>query len=445
MILRLLIALLAAAYPSLGWAQVPVDPFDQALVQPDQIIESIDVRGNLRTAEGVIRRRILLGEGDLVDDRLVQASRLRLLGTGFFSEVDFSLERGSRRGRVILVVDVEERNTIVVDRLYLGTSPVSRFFGGLGVADGNFLGRGVTVGGTFAVGEDRQAVEARTFLPSLADTALQLSASFIFLRGAELLDAAQDDGFQLRYRRVGGTFGVGIGVGPAQRVSLIYRLEAVNADRLPNLDPAVLRQAPSIQFDESVVSTIRFGYERDTRDDPFVPTSGEQLSFGIELGTSLLGSDYEFSKYTGSGSIALEPFPAHSLVFRGEAGLIQGEAPFFDQFFIGDHTYFAFGRDSLPRAVQLNFSEANDYDDLLIGGGLEYAIPLHRGRRGIYRIYLYGGVEAVVTASLDEIQEDPSGRSTGGFFPMSFDVGLKMDTYLGAFTISSAYIAELFL
>jgi len=110
----------------------------------------------------------------------------------------------------------------------------------------------------------------------------------------------------------------------------MWRIGAVNADRLPNLDPAVLRQAPSIQFDESVVSTVRLGYERDTRNDPFVPTSGEQLSFGIELGTSLLGSDYEFSKYTGAGSIAIEPFPAHSLVFRAEAGLIQGEAPFFD-------------------------------------------------------------------------------------------------------------------
>ncbi|MEM6369040.1 MAG: BamA/TamA family outer membrane protein [Myxococcota bacterium] len=440
---RVLIALLFAAWPGLGRAQL--DPFDQALVQPDQIIESVDIRGNGRTQEGVIRRRILLAEGDLVDDRLVQASRLRLLGTGFFSEVDFSLERGSRRGRVILVVTVEERNTVVVDRLYLGTSPVSRLFGGLGVADGNFLGRGVTLGGTFALGEDRQAVEARTFLPSLADTALQLSASFIFVRGAELLDASQEDGFQLRYRRVGGTFGLGIGVGPAQRVSVIYRLESVNADRLPNLDPPVLRQAPSIQFDESVISTVRLGYERDTRNDPFVPTSGDQLAFGIELGTSLLGSDYEFSKYTGSGALALEPFPAHSLVFRAEAGLIQGQAAFFDQFFIGDHTYFAFGRDSLPRAVQLNFSEANDYDDLLLGGGVEYALPLYQGRSGIYRIYLYAGVEAVVTASLDEVQEDPSGRSTGGLFPMSFDLGLKMDTLLGAFTLSSAYIAELFL
>ncbi|MGF1510872.1 MAG: BamA/TamA family outer membrane protein [Myxococcota bacterium] len=421
------------------------DLFDEALESPPQVVESVDIRGNRRTRVGVIRRRLLLGEGDLVDDVLIQASRLRLLGTGFFKEVEFRLERGSQRGRVILVVTVEERNTLVVDQLYLGTSRVSAAFGGLGVADTNFLGQGVTLGGTFAVGNDRQALELRTFVPSLADTALQLSASAIFLRGAELVNSDESDGPQLTYQRVGGSLGIGLGVGPSQRVSLIYRLELVNVDQLPNLEPGDIIQAPSILFDDSVLSTISVAYERDTRDDPFLPLSGSRALLSVEIGTSLIGSDYEFSKYYGEVTQAFQPYPRHSLLLRASGGLIQGQTPFFNQFFIGDHTYFAFGRDSLPRAVQLNFSESNDYDDILIAGGVEYALPILEDKGFIYRIYIYGGIEAVATASLDETQEDPTGRGTGGFFPMSFDVGLKMDTLIGTFTFSTAYVLELFL
>ncbi|NJK89288.1 MAG: BamA/TamA family outer membrane protein [Myxococcales bacterium] len=423
-----------------GYARI-----DALLPRTTNVIEAIEVRGNQRTREGVIRRRILLSEGDLLDDRSIEESRLRLLGTGYFSSVEFRLERGSERGLVILIAEVRERNTLVVDRLFLGYSEVSPVFAGGGLADTNFLGRGVTVGAEFVVGDSRQAASLRGFVPYLADTPLQLSISAILARGEELLDSDDPSGVALSYERFGGTFGIGFGVGPAQRVSLIYRLETINADRLPNLDPPFLRAAPSILFDDSLLSTMSLLYEQDTLDDPFVPTAGSSLELSVEVGTSLLGSDYEFSKYFGRGLVAFEPSAGHSLVLRAAAGLIQGRTPFFNQFFIGDFTYFAFGRDSLPRPVGLNFSEHNDYDDLLLSGGVEYAVPVHRGRSFVYRVYLYGGFEAVATASLDEIQEDPTGRGAGGFFPLSFDAGLKLDTDLGTFTFSLAYLLELAL
>jgi len=430
----------------LARAQPRADPTassDEASRPPTPIVEAIEIRGNERTDRGVIRRRILLNRGDLLDDRRLEESRLKLLGTGFFSSVEFRLERGTRRGLVLLIVEVEERNTLVVDQFYLGTSQVSPIFAGGGVAETNFLGRGVTVGGRFAIGDERQAVELRSFVPYLAETPLQLSASALVIRGSELLNSADPAGLQLTYERFGGRVGLGFGVGPAQRISLVYRLETINTDRLPNLEPRTLRAAPSILFDDSILSSVSLQYEQDNRNDPFVPTSGWNLTLSFEVGSQLLGSDYEFSKYFGQGLVAFEPAPGHSLVLRAVGGLIQGQTPFFNQFFIGDFTYFAAERDSLPRAVELNFSEHNDYDDLLIGAGAEYAIPLFRGGDFLYRLYLYTGAEAVATASLDEVQEDPRGRGTGGYLPLSFDVGLKMDTYIGSFTLSLAYILEL--
>lgn len=410
-----------------------------------RFIEAVEIVGNDKTTRGTITRRLSVDVGDLLNEERIEESRLRLLGTGFFESVEFSLRRGSQRGRVILVLEVTERNTILIDELYLGSSRVAPFFGGLGVAETNFLGRGVTVSGAFVVGRNRRTLNLGVFVPSLSGTALQLSASAILLQGAELLNVDDPDGEELTYERLGGTLGFGVGIGPSQRISLIYRLESVQADRLPNLDPAILRQAPSIQFDDSVLSTLSAAYERDTRDDPFVPTSGTRVALAVEVGSSLLGSSYEFSKYTGEAQLALSPFSDHSLVLRIFGGMIQGQAPFFNQFFFSDFAYFAWNRDSLPRNAQLNFSESNDYDDLILSGGAKYSVPLVTGRDLLYRMYVYTGIDSTVTASLDELQEDPTGRGTGGTVPLSFDLGLEFDTWIGNFTLSLSYIIDLVL
>ncbi len=415
-------------------------PFDEVRAQ---FIEGIDLVGNIKTSRTVIERRLLVAPGDLLDEEKLEESRLRLLNTGFFKRVEFSLRRGSRRGQVLLILEVEERNTLVIDQVYFGHSQVAPFFGGLGLADTNFLGRGVTVGGRFVVGADRRGVEARLFVPHLSDTSLQLSASAIFVQGAEAVDDSDPEGAQLFYSRWGGTLGIGVGVAPAQRVSLTYRLEAVQADRLPNLNPSILRRAPSILFDESVLSTLALTYERDTRDDPFVPHQGHRVALAVEVGTTLLGSSYEFSKYTGEVQLASSPFGEHSVIVRGFGGLIQGQTPFFNQFFISDFAYFAWNRDSLPRSSQINFSESNDYDDLVISVGADYSIPVVSGGDVLYRMYVYGGLDLTMTASLDELQEDRTGRGIGGNFPVSFDTGLKFDTSFGYFTLSLSYLLDL--
>lgn len=412
-------------------------------IERAQFIEAIEIIGNEKTERAVIMRRLLVKVGDLINDELIEESRLRLLNTGYFKTVEFSLRRGSQRGRVLLVVEVVERNTILIDDLYLGFSSVAPLYGGFGIGESNFLGKGVATSASFVVGKDRHAVDLHFFVPDLSDTPLQLSGSGIFLQGAEVLDEREPTAVQLNYGRIGGALGVGIGVGPAQRVTLDFRLESVHADRLPNLDPALIRRAPQIQFGDSVLSSLSLTYERDTRDDPFVPTQGGRIVLGVEAGTKLIGSSYEFSKYFAEVQEAFLVFHKHSLIIRAFGGLVQGQTPFFNQFFISDYAYFAFGRDSLPRNVQLNFSESNDYDDLIISVGADYSIPIQEGGDLLYRTYVYGGIDVSATASLDEVQEDATGRGTGGSIPFSFDAGVKFDTWIGNFTLSLSYMLDL--
>jgi outer membrane protein insertion porin family len=87
-------------------------------------LENIEVRGNVRSRARVVLRYLPFKPGDIidVDDPEVELTRYRLLGTGFFRDVQFSLRKGSQRGNVVLIVEVVERNTIIVNNLWMGLS-----------------------------------------------------------------------------------------------------------------------------------------------------------------------------------------------------------------------------------------------------------------------------------------------------------------------------------
>ncbi|HEX7450857.1 MAG TPA: POTRA domain-containing protein, partial [Polyangiaceae bacterium] len=87
-------------------------------------LEGVEVRGNTRTRAHVVLRYVPFKQGDVfdVDDPEVELARYRLLGTGFFRDVQFSLRKGSSRGLVVLVIEVVERNTIVLNDVRMGIS-----------------------------------------------------------------------------------------------------------------------------------------------------------------------------------------------------------------------------------------------------------------------------------------------------------------------------------
>ncbi|MEE2901543.1 MAG: BamA/TamA family outer membrane protein [Myxococcota bacterium] len=407
------------------------------------ILETIEIIGNEKTTVDVILRRIGIRADEVLVDDVIEAGRLRLLATGYFRSVEFSLRRGSRRGRVILVVEVEERNTMMISGLYYGTSEVENAFGGLSLYESNFLGEGVGTGFGFVLGDNRKAAELDVFLPDLSGTPLQLAVSAIYAEGEEQLGDNIIAPIPMKYSRYGTQFGFGLSTGAAQRVLFNYRFEAIQTERLPNLDPAALRSAPSILFDDSVLASFGLTYEFDTRDDSFVPLLGSHLLLSIETGTRLLGSNYEFTKYQLQFERAFNTVSGQSLVTSFQGGIIQGTTPFFNQFFLRDHLAFISGRASLPRQIGLNFSRDTDYDDLLAHLRFTYYVPFFGGGDFLLQSFIYASIDAGVSASLDEYQEDKEGRGIRRQMPLAADVGIKFDTTIGRFVLSVAYISDL--
>jgi outer membrane protein assembly factor BamA len=416
------------------------------------VIERIELRGLSRTRPEAVRRHLFFEEGEILDPERVLLSRLALLQLGWFSRVETHVERGTERGKVLVVFDLVERNTLIVTDLVIGSTPPQPIYGGLGLSQQNFLGQGLGLSGAFVYGgaaegrgqdPNRYSLRAGFFAPDLTVPHLRLvaGASALFLRGEELtcpdVECEQFEGNfgeapRTRYQRTGGEVLLGVRPGPFERLSMAYRYERIHAIRI-GLAPGV---GPSIHEGWSNLSALTGAYEIDTRDDFFYPTEGFHATGHITFASRALGGDYEFSRYL------IQTDTAYSLLrlplrFQGALGAVQGDAPFFDRFYAADYSYFAIGP-ALGRAGELNFSTDSRYDAFLAMAGLEYGIPLWTRRDSpFHRAYLALGARAVWSSA-----KLGGGRTDFSKTPLSADVALRLDTLIGTFNLSVGYLLD---
>ena len=159
----------AAATAEMSSPLAPLPAFDETPFGPRYVIEDVRVTGNRKTERSLIAGELAalgLAPGRAVDasDRRVETARYRLLSLGYFLDVHLSVARGSRRGAVVLVVDVEERGTLVINEIFAATSPATFFWGGTDLAETNFLGRGINLGAGFVASTQPLVAEAHAGL-----------------------------------------------------------------------------------------------------------------------------------------------------------------------------------------------------------------------------------------------------------------------------------------
>jgi outer membrane protein assembly factor BamA len=422
-------------------------------------IEQIRISGLSRVRDDEVRRHLLTAEGELLDDERVLLSRLRLLQLGWFSKVETRVERGSERGLVVLVFQVLERNTLLVTDLVLGTTDPQPVYGGFGLSQQNFLGRGLGLSGAFVYGgspagrpEDpaRLAVRASFFAPDVAvpgvKERLVFGATLLLLRGEEFACGdpdcepfASDYGAApvVRYERLAGEATVGVRPGPFERIHATFRYERVEATPSGPVPPSA-EAGPPILSGRSYVSAITGTYELDTRDDFFLPRDGLRAVAQVTFGSRLIGGDYEYSRYLLNLETAFALLRA-PLRFQAFLGAAQGEAPFFERFYGADFSYFAIGP-ALARALELNFSTDSRYDAFVAMAGLEYAVPLWSSSGFFRRGYLALGLRGVHSTATLGGQRTPFSRS-----PVSGEAALRLDTPVGAFNLSLGYAVDNFL
>jgi outer membrane protein assembly factor BamA len=418
-------------------------------------IEKIRFVGLDHVREFEARRHLLVADGEVLDEERVLFSRLKLLQLGWFSKVETRVEKGSERGLVVLVFEVTERNTLVVTDLILGSTEPEPVYGGFGLSQQNFLGRGLGLSGAFVYGgtpsgrpqdPDRFAVRASFFAPDVdvggVKRGMVFGATAYFARGEEFACPDPEcDGFGddfagapvLRYQRAAAEATVGIRPGAFERLTATYHFERVRASE--SGAAAQPGAAPPVIAGRSTVSALTGTFEVDTRDDFFLPREGLRALGQVTFGSRLLGGDYEYSRYllTLDTAYALLGRP---LRLQAALGAAQGNAPFFERFYAADFAYFAIGP-ALGRALELSFSTDSRYDAFLAMAGLEYAVPLW-SRSGFFRRgFLALGVRGVHSTGTLGGARTPFSRT-----PVSADVALRFDTPVGVFNASLGYALD---
>ena len=255
---------------------------------PRVYIEKIDIQGNTKTLDQVIRREFRLVEGDAFNQVLVDRSRTRIRALGFFKNVTITNAPGTQPDRTDVTVAVEEQSTGSL-QLGLGYSSQSNLTGEFSYTEQNLFGRGDFLKAAVTISQISKEYTAAFTEPYLLGSARpQLAAGIQLFR-------SQTDYEQATYQQdmTGTTLSLSFPVSEYSLVSLNYTYEV--AQVLPfGGAPLVILLAAG----QTYGSIFGYGYSYNTLDDPRKPTKG--LSASFSQGFAGFGGNLKFIKTQGS-------------------------------------------------------------------------------------------------------------------------------------------------
>jgi outer membrane protein insertion porin family len=267
-------------------------------------VEQINIRGNVKTQDHVIRREFDLGEGDAYNRALVARAERRLKNLGYFKTVKITSEPGSAPDRVVLNVEVEEQNTGEF-AVAGGYSTSDGFIGEVNVGERNLLGSGLYAKAGVRLGQYSKGIELALTEPYVMGS--RVSAGINLFAKQAVSNSYQSFGSET----FGGTLTLGTPlneqVGTQLRYSL-YRqritLDPALTDCTPaNPPPGCLANGEaSVPIKQAAlngpawVSSVGYTLSYNTLDNIRNPTSGIRSDFRQDLAG--VGGDVKFLKST---------------------------------------------------------------------------------------------------------------------------------------------------
>jgi outer membrane protein insertion porin family len=298
-------------------------------------VERINVQGNTRTKDKVIRREVALAPGDLYNTVLVDASKKRLENLKYFSRVDTYPSDTEIPGRKDLNVLVEEQRTGSFN-FGAGFSSIDSLLGFVEITQSNFdithpwdfTGGGQRFRARVQIGTVRKDAVISLTEPWFMDHQLSVGGEAFYHEDnySSNVYSQRSYGFDLSARKPLGKF---------TSVSLAYQLEEVSIYNVTGYglySPPILN-AVGDYWKSSVSTTLSY----DTRDSIFLTRKGERVEFSAT--TSGLGGDVKDYGFDLLGSkYFLLPFDT-ILSLNGEVGTVASwggsGVPLFDRLYLG--------------------------------------------------------------------------------------------------------------
>ncbi len=291
--------------------------------------EKIQVVGNTKTRDKVIRRELSVAEGELYNATDMNKSRDRLKKTGYFKEVDFTTSRGSTEEKINLDVKVEETPTGAVT-FGVGYSTIESVVGTASISDRNLFGLGYAGSLKASLGFKTQNARISFMNPYFLGSR--------FAAGIDLYHERVEYFTEYNYKITGGDLRFGRSLTDSLRVDAMYKYEIVDVYNVAANASLYVRQ----QEGQTTTSAISLTPSVDTLDDYFNPRRGTKTSLFIQDAGGILGGTNYFVKVLGQTSWFF-PLPLNTtLNLRGQVGTIQPYGgkilPIYEKFFVGGIT-----------------------------------------------------------------------------------------------------------
>jgi len=257
--------------------------------------ERINIRGNSKSRDKVIRREMKISEGELFNNTNLEISKRRINALGFFENVVVSTKRGSSDEFVEVNVEVIERPTGTF-QIGAGFSSVENFIAQAQISQNNLFGRGQTLALQAQLSSLRQLFLLRFVEPYFLDT--QWTFAFDLYN--------QSRGFGTFYRNAsGGTLTWGYPLSYEARAFLTYKLEDVSISSgsggIANLGATsrpIDTQVANL-FRGGVTSSLRASISWDSRNNRLFPTGGWYHTIFAEYASQYTGSENKFIRWGG--------------------------------------------------------------------------------------------------------------------------------------------------
>jgi len=391
---------------------------------PETYVERINIAGNTRSEEKILRREIPMAEGDLFTSQKLARAKQRLTNLNYFDKVEAKTAPGSAKDKIIVNIDVTEKPTGLFS-IGGGYSSQDGVLGTLDLSQRNFLGKGWEVFLRLRGGENLQTGTIGFTEPWLFDR--PLAAGFDLFNTRRILP-------DYTVESLGGDIRLGHPLGEYSRINAVYR---VSQDRISDVNQLGSPQLIS-QEGTHLTSLVGVNLSRDTRDNVYDPTRGSTASIGLDFAGVGFGEKFVRSV---AAATYFQPLPwlEHVLSFRFTAGYSFGwdkdSVPLFERFYLG-------GSNSLRQFKSLQVSPRDNTGTRIGGnsellGTIEYQIPLFFGIKAalFYDVGQVWGPDIQGGAKID-LSDLRHGVGAGfrwnsPFGPIRVDYGIKLDQRKG--------------
>ncbi len=355
---------------NLGYAFVDIDPRlvrdrERKVIDlkyeikpgPRVYVERINIIGNVRTLDSVIRREFRLAEGDPFNASKLKRSEQRLNNLNFFERVSVTNEPGSAPDKTVVTVEVTEKSTGEIN-VGAGFSSTDGPLADFGIRENNLLGRGQELHTRVTYASRRKQVEFGFTEPYFLNR--ELSAGFDVFRTS--YDYISESSYNLDSK------GVNLRTGYSLREKLSHQIYYTLRDNdITDVDPLASLYIRN-QQGRYVNSAIGHSLIYDDLNNKLDPSSGYFVKLTQEA--SGLGGDSKYIKHEGKASYFYPLAKSWTWSLTGSGGSIIGysdtDVSIADRFFTGGETIRGFNNSGIgARDIATNDA---------LGGNTYYAI-----------------------------------------------------------------------